>query len=223
MRWLVAIGLVAGAIAGVGLLRIEGPSESRASRGPVDPAAGVAGGQAALPLRADGAAAAPALHAARAVAAPSPLAKARRAYRALRLHFSAGNGLLLKYAGEHEYAGVWAAGQAMNGAVDLARLPHGALYDGQIKRIFDGMRFYWDGSGSPAYDKVVRAPFGSGGYKFYDDNVLVALTLVRAYGVTHDRAMLARAERIFAFEKFGWDRNPADPFPGGVFWTQSPR
>jgi predicted alpha-1,6-mannanase (GH76 family) len=106
----------------------------------------------------------------------------------------------------------------------LARLPGGGVGKRHIRAMFKALNPYWDGSASlPGYDKDVRAPFGSGGYKFYDDNALVGLALIRAYELTHARAMLARAERVFAFEKGGWDRNPADPFPGGVFWTQSPR
>jgi uncharacterized protein YyaL (SSP411 family) len=155
---------------------------------------------------------------------PSYRAAAYRTYRALSHHFRAGHGLFYKYAGGGKYAGVWAAAQAIDGTVELARLPGGGVGSRPIRAMFRSLRFYWDRSGgSPGYDKDVRAPFGSGGYRFYDDNVLVGLALIRGYELTHDQVMLARAEQVFAFEVGGWDRNAADPFPGGVFWTQSPK
>jgi hypothetical protein len=110
----------------------------------------------------------------------------------------------------------------MDGAIGLSKLPGGGVASGKIEDLFHALRFYWDGSAStPGYDKAVRAPLGPGGHKFYDDNALIGLALVRGYKVTHDPAMLARAEQVFDFEKSGWDRNAAHPFPGGVFWKQS--
>ena len=110
----------------------------------------------------------------------------------------------------------------MDGAVGLSKLPGGGVASGQIEDLFHALRFYWDGSANtPGYDKAVRAPLGPGGHKFYDDNALIGFALVRGYKVTHDPAMLARAEQVFDFEKSGWDRNAAHPFPGGVFWKQS--
>jgi hypothetical protein len=154
--------------------------------------------------------------------ARSPLAAARNAYRALKRHFGAPHGLFSKYADDPRYAGAWAVAQAMDGAVGLSTLPGGGVASGQIEDLFHALRFYWDGSAStPGYDKAVRAPLGPGGHKFYDDNALIGLALVRGYKVTHDPAMLARAEQVFDFEKSGWDRNAAHPFPGGVFWKQS--
>jgi uncharacterized protein YyaL (SSP411 family) len=111
----------------------------------------------------------------------------------------------------------------MVGALGLSQLPGGEVPRGDIEAQFHALRAYWDGSAStPGYDKAVRPPLGPSTYKFYDDNALIGLALVPGYEVTHDRAMLARAERVFEFEKSGWDRNTAHPFPGGVFWKQSP-
>jgi len=152
----------------------------------------------------------------------SPLAASLDAYRALKRHFGAPHGLFSKYADDPKYGGAWAVAQAMDGAVGLSRLPGGGVGPGQIEDQFHALRFYWDGAAStPGYDKAVRAPLGPGGHKFYDDNALIGLALVRGYKVTHDPAMLARAEQVFDFEKNGWDRNAAHPFPGGVFWKQS--
>jgi hypothetical protein len=154
--------------------------------------------------------------------ARSQLAAARNAYRALKRHFGAPHGLFSKYADDPRYGGAWAVAQAIDGAVGLSKLPGGGVASGQIEDLFHALRFYWDGSAkTPGYDKAVRAPLGPGGHKFYDDNALIGLALVRGYKVTHDPAMLARAEQVFDFEKSGWDRNAAHPFPGGVFWKQS--
>jgi hypothetical protein len=154
--------------------------------------------------------------------AHSPLAAARDAYRALKRHFGAPHGLFSKYADDPKYAGAWAVAQAMDGAVGLSKLPGGGVASGQIEDLFHALRFYWDGSArTPGYDKAVRAPLGPGGHKFYDDNALIGLALVQGYKVTNDPAILARAEQVFDFEKSGWDRNAAHPFPGGIFWKQS--
>ena len=157
-----------------------------------------------------------------AAAAPSLLA-ARNAYRALNLHFGASHGLFNKYADTPRYAGAWAVAQAMEGAVDLGKLPAGGVSRQQIRRLFAALRFYWDPAARPpGYDKLVRPPLGPGGYKFYDDNALIGLSLVRAYEATGDPAMLTRAAQVFQFEKSGWDRRRSHAFPGGIFWKQSP-
>jgi hypothetical protein len=153
---------------------------------------------------------------------PPPLTAARRAYAALLRHFGIGHGLFSKYSDDPRYAGVWSLAQAMDGAMGLVKLPGGGVNTEHVVALFHAMRFYWDGSANtPGYDKAVRPPLGPGGHKFYDDNALVGLTLIRAHELTRDPAMLARAAQVFAFEKSGWDRNPAHPFPGGVFWKQS--
>jgi Glycosyl hydrolase family 76 len=147
----------------------------------------------------------------------------RRAYRALKRHFGAAHGLLSKYSDDRGYAGAWAVAQAMDGALGLSRLPGGGVGQGEIRTQFRALQRYWDGEArTPGYDKGVRPPLGSGGFKFYDDNALVGLALVRSFQITHDPAMLSRAEQVFEFETSGWDRNPSHPFPGGVFWKQSP-
>jgi Glycosyl hydrolase family 76 len=209
VRWLVGVCLVLAACLAVSVLRIAAPSASPVAHRPLLPIA--------RPARSVSRPAVP-------KGAPSYRAAAHRTYRALNRNFPAGHGLLYKYAGGGKYAGVWAAAQAIDGTVELARLPGGGVGRSHIRAMFESLRFYWDRSGGlPGYDKDVRAPFGGGGYRFYDDNVLVGLALIRAYELTHDQVMLARAEQVFAFEVGGWDRNAADPFPGGVFWTQSPK
>jgi hypothetical protein len=154
---------------------------------------------------------------------PSPLASARHAYSALNRSFGAGHGLFDKHADGPAYAGAWAVAQAMDGATGLAKLPRGWVGSRRIGAFFRNLQRYWDGSGpTPGYEKALKPPLGPGGYKFYDDNALVGLALIRGYLVTQDPAMLDRAGRVFAFETHGWDRKQSDAFPGGVFWTQAP-
>jgi hypothetical protein len=153
--------------------------------------------------------------------AAAELAAGRNALATLRRHFGVSRRLFSKYADTPGYAGVWAVAQVIDGATALSK-PHGSGVPRRLVReLVGGLRIYWDGSAAtPGYDKGVRAPLGSGGHKFYDDNALVGLSLVRAYELTGDKNMLSRAQRVFDFEKTGWDRNPAHPFPGGVFWQQ---
>jgi len=148
---------------------------------------------------------------------------ARRALRSLDRRFASPDGLFYKYEGGGIYAGAWAAAQALEGAVALSKLPGRTVGKGRILALFERLHPYWDGaSRTPGYDKSARPPYGTGGYKFYDDNALIGLALIRAYGSTRDPAMLRRAAQLFAFETSGWDSSRADPHPGGVFWSQSP-
>src|SRR5947209_1996059 len=46
--------------------------------------------------------------------------------------------------------------------------------------------------------------------------------LARAYDVLRDPAYLRRAEQIFELVRGGWDSDPHDACPGGVWWTRDP-
>jgi Glycosyl hydrolase family 76 len=151
----------------------------------------------------------------------SPLLAARQGYGAMKQQFAAPDGLLTKYAQEPKIAGVWSLAQAMDAAVALDKTPGGGVSNGRVEHYFAALGYYWDGASiTPGYDKGAVPPLGPGGHKFYDDNALVGLALIHAYGITRDGAMLRRAQQVFDFETTGWDRNPAHPFPGGVFWKQ---
>jgi hypothetical protein len=178
----------------------------------------------AVAARAPRQSAAPAVASVTTSSRPSPLAAARRANAALNRHFGTRHGLFNKHPDRQGYAGVWAAAQAIEGNLALARLPGGSVSKARIKALFRSLRFYWDGNATPrGYDSGVRPPLGPGGHKFYDDNNWVGLAMVQAFDLIHDPSLLGRAEQIFELEKYGWDTNTGHPYPGGVFWTQSPK
>jgi predicted alpha-1,6-mannanase (GH76 family) len=64
----------------------------------------------------------------------------------------------------------------------------------------------------------VGAPLGAGAATYFDDDAWVALDEMYAYGETGNRADLRTAQNIFNFVTTGWDSNPSDPCPGGVYW-----
>jgi predicted alpha-1,6-mannanase (GH76 family) len=55
---------------------------------------------------------------------------------------------------------------------------------------------------------------------YYDDNLWIALALVEASRVERSSGPAQTAKEIFTLVGDGWDRNGADPCPGGVFWTR---
>jgi Glycosyl hydrolase family 76 len=76
-------------------------------------------------------------------------------------------------------------------------------------------------SGTPqpaAYESAVAPPLGPGGSTYYDDNGWVGLDLIHAYLLTSNSTDLTLAQDEFTFALSGWDSNPGDPCPGGVFW-----
>ena len=73
----------------------------------------------------------------------------------------------------------------------------------------------------PAYESAVAPPLGSGGSTYYDDNGWVGLNLVHAYLLTSATADLTLAQDEFDFAVSGWDTNPSDGCPGGVFWEDT--
>jgi hypothetical protein len=72
-----------------------------------------------------------------------------------------------------------------------------------------------------AFDGTVAPPAGPGGTKYYDDNDWIGIELLRAYGLTHDPAVLASAEAVMSFEMAGWDTNPEHICPGGIPFSNS--
>jgi Glycosyl hydrolase family 76 len=152
---------------------------------------------------------------------------ARQANAALLRHFGTHHSLFHKHPDSppgRDYAGVWAAAHAIDGSLALARQPGGGVSLKSAGRLVHALRFYWDGDApTPGYDKGVRSPFGAGGYKFYDDNVWVGLTLIGGFDLSGDPRLLRRASQVFELEKAGWDLDSTHPYPGGVFWTQSPK
>jgi predicted alpha-1,6-mannanase (GH76 family) len=65
--------------------------------------------------------------------------------------------------------------------------------------------------------------YGGKTYVFYDDNAWISLALIDASDLTGNPTFLADARKVFRPIEAGWDSNPGDPCPGGVYWIRSTR
>lgn len=153
--------------------------------------------------------------------------RAVSSYAVLQQYFATDNDLYLETyprTGANRYSYHWPFTQTMVGTLAMAGIPDlGWRYQDDIPARLRGLSTYWDSTAAPpGYASYVYPPFGPGGDKFYDDNEWAGLAQVQLYRVTGDADALAQARQIFDFTVAGWDTNPADPAPGGVFWTQAP-
>lgn len=112
----------------------------------------------------------------------------------------------------------------------LAAMPKGGTrFKKDLAARYKGFLHYYDTaevtpSGipqPPAFASAVEAPLGSGGSTFYDDNAWVSLDLLKQYNITKNPEYLSRAEAEFRYVVTGWDTNPNDACPGGVFWVDA--
>jgi len=122
------------------------------------------------------------------------------------------------------YAYLWPFSQAVSATNSVAAMPRiGLHFRSAILDRLRGLPAYWDRALTPpGYDSdVVR--FGTGTV-YYDDNEWIALDLLAANSLLggHHPELVRRAQALFKLVLAGWDRNPSDPCPGGVFWTQRP-
>jgi hypothetical protein len=157
---------------------------------------------------------------------PSYASRASAAYKAMQKYFYVTNGSSMYREtyprSGNPYSYLWPFSQAMAGTLDLYGVspPGVALQDVQDRS--RGLTRYWNPSSTPAgYDSYVRSPYGSGGDQFYDDHGWIGLNLVRLNRLTGDPTALAQAEQAFDLIVSGWDTDPADVPPGGVFWTKA--
>lgn len=117
-------------------------------------------------------------------------------------------------------AQAWPYSQALWATVDLARLPGvGGEFRGDLLQRIRSLSAY--NRPQPRRPDEYAPVYGGQGNVYYDDNLWIALALVRATGVLHDTATLAAARQIFTLVGDGWDTNASHPCPGGVFWTRS--
>jgi len=122
----------------------------------------------------------------------------------------------------NRYAYLWPYSRALLGTLCLAGVP-GWRDQAAVTDCLRGLAAYWDGSGrAPAYASYIMPPLGPGGDRYADDNAWVALALI-----LHTRlglgSALRRAADLFAFGHAGWNTNPRDPRPGGIFWVEQGR
>ena len=137
---------------------------------------------------------------------PDP--KARQAYAALVRDLAAPSGLFRE--GDGSYAHAWPFSQALAAAISIGNA-------GEVRRLVDLLPSYLDHG---AYNATVSAPSGAG-RQFFDDNEWLALDLVDAWRLLHDRTVLQQARRVFGWITSGWDRNVAHACSGGVYWTKT--
>jgi hypothetical protein len=159
------------------------------------------------------------------------LSRGIAAYAALERHLASNDGSDLvreRYpaaSGDNAYSYEWPFSQLHVAALDLAAVD--SRYAAEVAQRAKAQEHYWNAVGGttelPGYDSYPRAPYGSGGDMFYDDNEWVGLAKVQLHLQTGDSAALARAEEIFDLVRSGWDTDSTHAAPGGVFWTQANR
>jgi len=117
-----------------------------------------------------------------------------------------------------DYAHAWPFSQALAAAIAVAAAPgaDGRTGRTEVRRLVDLLPSYRAGT---AYRDSVRP----GGLHFFDDNEWLALDLVDASQLLHDRTLLVRAERIFGWITSGWDASAGDACRGGVYWANTPK
>ncbi|MCZ0998298.1 glycoside hydrolase family 76 protein [Streptomyces mirabilis] len=157
------------------------------------------------------------------------LSRGIAAYAALERHLASkdGSGLVRERypatSGDNAYSYEWPFSQVHVAALDLAAVD--SRYAAEVTRRAKAQEHYWNAGGGttelPGYDSYPRAPYGSGGDMFYDDNEWVGLAKVQLHLQTGDSAALTRAKEIFDLIRSGWDTDSTHAAPGGVFWTQA--
>ena len=124
------------------------------------------------------------------------------------------------------YSCLWPFTNAAAATLSLFGTPGGSAYQPDAAARLTGLARYLQPleqspAGSPqppAHQSAPAPPLGPGGATYFDDNAWVGLDLVHDYQLTADPAVLVAAQRQFDFAISGWDANPSDACPGGVFW-----
>lgn len=126
--------------------------------------------------------------------------------------------------GGNPWSYVWPFSQAMIATQAVAGIPAiGRQYAAAVRDRYAALEAYWNAETAdpPGYDSYLRPPLGHGGDIFYDDNEWIALGMMQRRYMGSGGASLERVDQIFALIVYGWDTNPDNPCPGGVFWTQA--
>lgn len=130
-------------------------------------------------------------------------------------------------SGDHAVADEWPFSQVHIGVLDLASVPGGVgeRYLPLLEQHRAAQMRYWidrSTTGLPGFASRVGPPLGPGGDLFYDDNAWVGLAAMQHWLFHRDEASLDLAKSIFTLIRAAWDRDPAHPSPGGLFWAQQP-
>lgn len=151
--------------------------------------------------------------------------RAIRTYQAMQRHlFDPETELYRTDVWDPAYATVWGIAEATAATMMLRLLPRdGGRFEADVRARLRGLELYWDpGPDTAGYDSGLRAPLGAGGHKYYDDNEVIALELMRLHRMEGDPLALSRARAVFDLVVSGWDHDQGHACPGGVFWTQWP-
>jgi hypothetical protein len=154
-------------------------------------------------------------------------ARARAAFASMQHYFHLPGGRLFKGTypryGRHPYSLVWPFSQALAATVSLAAASDGGhVYRAALSDDLGGLGLYWKTTApAPGYAEYPVAPLGPGGARYYDDNDWIGLALIRAHGLLGDKRLLDRARAVFRFVRSGWDENPRDACPGGVYFFEA--
>ncbi len=124
-------------------------------------------------------------------------------------------------------AHLWPFSRAVVATLDLGGVNEDPddCFDAEIAiaERLDALERYWDPAGdTPAYSSDVVGTH-LGGDRYYDDNAWVGLALIQLERMRPGAGWLERAGHLFRFAVAGWDRRPAVPSPGGVFWVEQGR
>lgn len=151
--------------------------------------------------------------------------RARASYAAMQSFFYRSGARLYApiypRAAGRRYSHLWPFSQAFAATVTMTRLPDGGTrFRPAVADRLSGLKRYWNPSRRPAgYDAEPRSSPGDSD-QFYDDNAWIGLELTNVSRLFGDPKALARARRLFRLITAGWNSNPRDPCPGGVFWAR---
>lgn len=183
----------------------------------------------------------------RALGGPTPASvnaeRAVAAFDALQRHLLVPDGHLLYRERDPEtngnrYAYVWSTTEALSATMDMAGMPAHLLggtrgrYTSAVADRFQALKLYWHTDQQPpCYASYVPPPYGHGGDRYFDDNIVLGLALIQWYRMTGNSALdllqggstriTGGAGQIFDFlVPYGWAGERADR-PGGLYWTDA--
>jgi hypothetical protein len=169
--------------------------------------------------------------------------RAVAAFDAMQRHLLVPDGHLLYRERDPEtngnrYAYVWSTSEALTGTMDMVGIPDHLLggsrgpYASAVADRFQALKHYWHEDWQPpCYASYVPPPYGHGGDRYFDDNIVLGLALIQWYRLNGASAadlieggstrIIGGARQIFDFiVPYGWAGERSDR-PGGVYWTDA--
>lgn len=146
--------------------------------------------------------------------------RAKQVYDNILKYYSMAGSNLLKESypaqpGDPAAAFFWSHTSMLGGAMMLQSL---GFSDPTFQKILDGMEDYWDAGRLPAGYQATPLTQGVSD-RFYDDNAIAGLDLLRAYEQTGQAQYLERAKKCLEFDMSGESTDQG----GGLFWNEQYR